>query len=56
MSKNFSFGMRKIQKSNYSYWITLPLAWLENHKLEKNSEIIIEMNNERHLIIKPKGE
>lgn len=49
----FNFGKRKIQKSNYSYWVTLPLNWLQNNRLERGDEIELDMSETGELILKP---
>ena len=49
----FTFGRRKLQQSNYSYWISLPLNWLKNNELERGDEIIVDMNELGELILRP---
>lgn len=46
---------RRIIVINQSFFISLPKIWLENMGLKKRDKIIMEINNEGHLILKPEN-
>ncbi len=45
----FSFGRRKVQKTRYTHWITLPPEWLINVGVGKGDELILEMSSDKSL-------
>ncbi len=49
----FSFGERKIQKSKYTHWITLPPEWLTNMGLGRGDSVCVEMQEDQSLRIAP---
>lgn len=58
MTKNnskirFTFGIRKIQKSAYSFMCPLPAIWAKNAKLDQSSLVKIYMLEDGSLKIYP---
>ncbi|MBU0666454.1 MAG: AbrB/MazE/SpoVT family DNA-binding domain-containing protein [Nanoarchaeota archaeon] len=44
---------RRIQKTGYTYMISLPKIWLHNWNLKRFDSVDMEIDNERRLILKP---
>ena len=49
----FKLATRKLQRLNFSYYIALPISWVRDLKLLKNSDVEIFMTEDKQLIIKP---
>ncbi len=49
----FKFPGRKIQKTRYTHWITLPPEWLENMGIGKGDKVSVEMMEDQSLRIAP---
>lgn len=49
----FCFGLRKIQKTQYTYMLPIPADWVRNMKLNKGDALKIEMTSDNYLRISP---
>lgn len=49
----FNFGLRKLQKIQYTYLLALPPEWVKDLKIEKGDSLKIEMQNDKTLLIIP---
>jgi hypothetical protein len=49
----FKFQNRKVQKSMYTHWITLPPEWLVNQGIGRGDEVCVEMMEDHTLRIAP---
>lgn len=49
----FVFGLRKLQKIQYSYLIALPPGWVKDMEIEKGDSLKIEMLEDKTLRISP---
>jgi len=47
-----NLGKRGIVKQNYTYYISVPRIWLENHGIKKRDKVQIFIDNDRNLVIK----
>lgn len=49
----FNFGRKKIQKTKYTHWVTLPPEWVTNMGIRKGDEVTIELCDDLSLRIAP---
>jgi antitoxin component of MazEF toxin-antitoxin module len=49
----FCFGLRKLQKIQYSHLIALPPFWIKDMGIEKGDSLKIEMMEDKTLRISP---
>lgn len=47
---------RKVTSINYSFFVTLPLDWIEHHKICRGDLISFELTENGNLVLKPKKE
>ena len=44
---------RKLLSWNYSFLVTLPLAWIDHHELVKGDSISVDVDTSGNLILTP---
>lgn len=49
----FNFGLRKLQKIQYSHLVALPPFWIKDMGIEKGDQLKIEMLEDKTLKISP---